>query len=122
MGYYTEYRLEVADLKGHGVDELDTAITEMNSTFEFDGFVSDEHTSLWENTRDTWYDHEEDMAALSARFPKVLFTLHGAGENVDDRWKKYFMGGLIQRAPAQIAFDEFDEAKLCSIQEESGSE
>jgi hypothetical protein len=59
-----------------------------------------------------WYEHDEDMKRLSNRFPTVLFTLEGKGEESGDIWIKYFKGGKSQRVNAKIVFDPYDESKL----------
>jgi hypothetical protein len=59
-----------------------------------------------------WYEHEDDMRQLSSRFPDILFTLSGKGEENEDIWVKYFKGGRMQVSRATIAFEGFDEHKL----------
>lgn len=59
-----------------------------------------------------WYEHEVDLKAFSKRFPEILFTLKGEGEESDDVWIKYFKNGKMQHVIARIVFDPFDEAKL----------
>ena len=59
-----------------------------------------------------WYAHEEEMRQLSSRFPDILFTLSGKGEENEDIWVKYFKAGRMQVAHATITFDAFDEHKL----------
>lgn len=59
-----------------------------------------------------WYNHEEDMIEVSRTFPDTLFELHGEGEEPGDLWRKYFKNGKIQRCPAQITYEEYDESKL----------
>lgn len=64
------------------------------------------------NESSRWYDYKDDMIALSKRLPDVLFTLSGEGQENDDMWREYYLGGKCQRAEAQITFDEFDPEKL----------
>ena len=52
------------------------------------------------------------IKALSAEFPGVLFTLHGAGEEADDLWVAYFRDGKGYSVGAVITYPEFDEARL----------
>ena len=112
MGYCTDYELEIKDLKGHSIESVDAAIVNMNGYFGNDGYDDEGGYFTWHDVNDTWFYHEEDMVKLSTQFPELLFTLRGAGENHEDLWRKYFKNGLIQRAPAQIIFAEFDETKL----------
>jgi len=107
MGYYTTYKLSVENF---GNQEYDMAV------FHHEGyderFVEDfiNRKYCFENTK--WYEHEEDMRGLSARYPNVLFTLHGNGEETGDVWYKYFLDGKMQHCPAKMSFDEFDKEKL----------
>ena len=59
-----------------------------------------------------WYKHEHDMRELSSKFPSILFTLHGEGEEPGDIWNKYFLGGQMQVAKGVITFEKLDPAKL----------
>lgn len=59
-----------------------------------------------------WYDAETDLKILSKEFPTVLFTLRGDGENSGDMWVRYFLGGRVQYAQAEITYPKFDESKL----------
>lgn len=59
-----------------------------------------------------WYEHEADMRELSSKYPELLLTLSGEGEESGDVWKKYFKGGKCQVAKAKIEIDAFDPKKL----------
>jgi len=59
-----------------------------------------------------WYEHEKDMAEFSRKFPKVLFTLKGEGEESGDIWAKYFVNGKMQVEKARVIFGEFNPALL----------
>jgi hypothetical protein len=57
-----------------------------------------------------WYEHEEDMCELSAKYPKVLFILYGEDCNDGrmDLWHKYFKAGKCRTATARITY-QFDD-------------
>lgn len=98
MGYNTQYSLKVTP----EIEEVRVA-------------VQDDEDLAWAFERGEackWYDHEHDMIAFSKRFPDVLFELSGEGEEGGDLWRKYFKNGKVQRCPAIITYDAFDESKL----------
>lgn len=104
MGYYTNYSLEVDG--GNGLDIIaDLKAVCDNASYALcdDGSTSDQLK---------WYDHESDMIAFSRKYPDVLFTLYGAGEESGDIWRQYFLNGKSQIAKAIITYDPFDETKL----------
>lgn len=119
MGYYTDYALSVfrAENSGDGSikmkdyiptnleDQIKGEIEKM-SVFE-DGNIQD---AYYVNT--TWYDHEQDMRLLSAKFPDMVFWLSGHGDDAEDIWDKYFIGGKMQACYAEIVRGEFDPTKL----------
>lgn len=57
-----------------------------------------------------WYQHEADIKRFSTVLPDILFELRGLGEERDDVWIKWFLGGKMQavRAKAKIVFPAFD--------------
>lgn len=99
MGYATWYEVKVTP----GSKEIRQAIIDDDNLAYAIGPDSDSCK---------WYDHEKDMRAFSERFPDVLFELNGEGEESGDIWRKYFRNGKMQKCPARITFDPFDETKL----------
>lgn len=55
---------------------------------------------------------DDEFRAISAEFPSAFIELSGDGDDHDDLWKAYFQNGLMQFAPGEIVYDEFDPAKL----------
>lgn len=112
MSYKTDYVLEVQGIDQHMFDAIDKVLAEINGDMEpADPYPTDADFH-WNGPGLSWYDHEGDMVKLSQQFPDILFILSGNGENAGDLWKAYFLGGLFQRAPAQIVYDDFDKDKL----------
>lgn len=59
-----------------------------------------------------WYAMEEDMKTYSKQYPDVLFSVFQEGEENGHLVKYYFKNGKMQKCPAKIIYDEFDESKL----------
>lgn len=117
MGYYTDFTLavkglaansdpcEITDIPPLMREVLEAEIEEM-MVFE----LGNSTDGYYANAK--WYDWEEDMRLLSKRFPNILFRLHGEGENIDDLWNAYFVGGKSQVCYAEIVYGEFDPSQL----------
>ena len=60
----------------------------------------------------TWYEHEADMAHVSALWHRVEFNLYLIGEDADSCALEYYRGGLVQYAPARVEYPEFDFSLL----------
>ena len=105
MGYYTRYSLQVSQL----TDELDKFLENHEHDYG-ENFYSDLMTGNVDTIK--WYDHDKDMIALSLKFPDIVFTLKGEGEESGDIWLKYYKNGKMQEARAMITFEKFDPSKL----------
>jgi len=107
MGYYTGFTLNVCCAKTTNVAVLDEEIERL------DVFDSGDVECGYLGTA-KWYDYDKDMLLLSARFPDVLFELTGEGEEREDCWKNYYMGGRVMRGgiEIQVVYHDFDPAKL----------
>jgi hypothetical protein len=51
-----------------------------------------------------WYEHENDMRAVSAEFPFALITVMGAGEEQPDLWCMYCVNGVTEKVEAEITY------------------
>jgi len=119
MGYYTDYTLSVygTQVQEDGTVKMTDKISpiiEAQIAAEIDkmNVFSDGNMidSYYSNCK--WYDHEEDMRVLSAKFPDHIFWLSGRGESEEDMWQKFFMAGKMQECYARIIYDDFDSTKL----------
>lgn len=104
MGYYTRYKLKVSK-EPEGLAERFNKTADYGESF-YEHLVSGNEDSV------KWYEHDENMRAVSKEYPDILFTLYGEGEESGDIWVKYYKNGKSQVANAQIKFDEFDPKKL----------
>lgn len=116
MGYYTTYNLfahpvsdpEIADRIEEALHSCDVIGYALDGEYQFtEGGVEFSSCNAVK-----WYDHEEDMRAVSKKFPCVHFELHGEGELSDDIWTQHFLGGKSQLCKAEIIIPPFDPEKL----------
>lgn len=136
MGYYTSFSLSFESTDQERVEkelkELKRALFKEDSEIvkslirrEIDSleknFVCDSEVfdALHEiTTYDTfdgqvkWYSYDDDMKSLSRKFPNLLLSLTGHGEEDDDIWRAYYKGGQGYRVEAEIVFPAFDPSRL----------
>ena len=103
MSYDTSYDLTIAE-GGPTHNEVAAIVAELDTTKHH---VSPESgvteleakTEFWSamlhgEDVTSWYDHDDHMREISHRFPGTLFTLRGNGDDQDDVWCAYYLGGL----------------------------
>lgn len=122
MGYYTSYNLTVKKREGLLFAEVgrETELEIAKKLCEIsEWFVPDDINKYIEKSDyplaeligfDTikWYDHYNEMVALSKEFPSLYFELEGFGEEHDDMWREYFHNGEGMHSDAKIIFDTPD--------------
>lgn len=110
MGYFTTFAV-TAQENGKEIDFSDSMKHELAKiTQEIDSTDIDELAEGYFNSK--WYSYDSDVKLLSEKFPNIVFTVEGQGEDSDDLWKHYFFNGKSQFAKAQIVYPEFDEKLL----------
>ena len=137
MGYYTQYKLEIAVPKNVDYYALERkiatyALSEWAYWATDLGFYEETvkkyivdsdgtkvktlttygafHSQVSDGMK--WYDHDKDMRIISTKFPDVVFILKGEGEESGDLWIKYYKNGKMQGSTAKVVYEEFDESKL----------
>lgn len=107
MGYKTYHSLSIMnvtpEVQRNIISELREACSEAECAIDDDGYTLDDVK---------WYEHEEDLKKFSKKYPHAVFDLSGEGEESEDKWHTYFKNGKLQRCPAIISYDEYDEQKL----------
>lgn len=99
MSYHTFFKLDIDPFDEEVYDEA------VNYSAESKYALSNDKACEWD-------DHEKLLKYLSKKRPKHLYILQADGESNGDMWIKYFKGGKMQFAPAEIIFPEFDGRKL----------
>ena len=94
MGYYTKYELETSGPNQIAAHKAAAVYNEAT------------YYAIYDEQSCKWYDHVKDMKEISRKYPEVLFTLSGIGEEYPDIWVKYFKNGNVQVEKAVITFGE----------------
>lgn len=116
MGYYTVYTLD-AETYNRDTNKRTSLPNDMydkiNEALRKREVLDYALTEDWDCADAVkWYDHDDDMIAVSKLFPDVLFCLHGEGDNNDDLWETYYLDGKKQHCGAEIIYPPFDPQKL----------
>ena len=75
------------------------------------GEITEYHDSLFHEGI-KWYGYVEEMIAYSKKYPEVVFTLTGIGEEPDDMWRDYYKNGKLHGGRANIVYPTYDESQL----------
>jgi len=116
MGYNTHYSLHldlmIGSKKAELLDDepLREVIKKLREENEEARFALAEDGGSEQAAK--WYTHADELIPFSEKYPNVLFTLSGEGEENDDIWKKYFLNGKVQVAKAEVRIPDFDPGKL----------
>ena len=99
MGYYSDHFLLGGDFSAK---EKEWAAANMARGQESNlAFFMAKYDSGF-NAR--WYEIEEDMAKLSAAFPKRLYIIEVVGESSPDLWRLYAKGGNVRTTIPRIVW------------------
>ena len=111
MGYYTFYSLDIykevdgeLDLQLNSDPIIDSAIKNIEEESGYGECLFEQENK--------WYEHDDTMRTVSAKYPDLIFALSGSGEEDGDLWRNYYKNGKVQECPAKIEYDPYDENKL----------
>ena len=111
MGYCTCFNLSVDPFDGK-TRIPEEVYDKVNEEIDKMGALEDHYGRSEWGVYAKWYDWEEDMLLLSSKFPDLLFTLSGDGDDSDDKWIAYFNAGREQYCPAEIIYPDYDPSLL----------
>lgn len=116
MGYYTYHTMAAKSktLTPELVEEINKWLEERQVIgYALDKGVWNTHPepdmmyAEWDyHSECKWYEHDEDMEALSKAFPDVTFCLHGDGEEKHDEWDEYWLSGECERCQVEVHMPE----------------
>jgi hypothetical protein len=107
MGYLTKYSLSILDTEDEEQKAIIGLLREENESARYalckDGSEAEPCK---------WYEHHEDLAEFSKRYPEKVFLLEGDGEESGDFWRKYFKNGEFRVFSPEFVWPEYDEEGL----------
>jgi len=109
MGYYTYYTLDVDpwDMDMND-DDFDREMNLLGTESLNQGMFTVRDLVYGDGATCKWYEHEAEMLELSKRYPRLLFSLHGWGEDRYDIWSQFFLDGQCTKAEmAQVIHADF---------------
>ena len=119
MPYYTNFTIAARNYPPSNssnaviTDELAEKIKrELEEISGYDFYGSFTEGELYTGDSISWYACDQDMHELSCRYPGVLFTVYGDGEESGDLWYTYLLNGQVQHDPVRLEFDGFQHHKL----------
>lgn len=116
MGYITDFTLSIEqNEKNIPLEDINEFIKNektKNDDFMYVFYDEDLEYNYDLYGEGKWYEFEDDMTKLSKAFPEVVFKLSGDGEETDDVWVTYYMGGKSQSAKRTVIVEEFNPNKL----------
>lgn len=108
MGYCTNFAINVhhpgaKDVSNEVVEEVRDVLEEI-SGYSFDTNAerayNPEGNHLFSSDRYKWYGYDVDVIELSKRYPHLVFTVYGEGEEPADIWMHKFFKGKHKRSDA----------------------
>ena len=107
MGYYTWYTLDILKDPDNQVEQF---WEELDKTT---GFAKD--FERYGGSEAKWYNWENDMIEISKKFPKMMFSLDGNGEESLDIWCAHFCNGQCNYREIQTYWEEFNPEEFYNI-------
>jgi len=105
MGYRTQFELHVNTVKAKDKTG-DEIIADFRANNENAEYALNEQGGTNEEAK--WYDHEKELKEFSKKYPKVLFTMWGIGEDAGgDHWKHYVKNGKGQLVSGRVVYPPY---------------
>lgn len=108
MGYYIDFELEIQNVDnvenlGESVKELCPKLVECIE--DYGGDAEYEVKSGFVAFNAKWYERENELIALSERYPELNITLFCKGED-DEMWLEFYKGGEFEEGTVTLKYSE----------------
>ena len=102
MGYYTDFTVSI-DTEDKAVIEKFFDDLTVQSDYDFSG-----RSNVRSIGEAKWYTEETDIKLMSIRYPNLLITVDGDGEESGDVWRSKALNGVYRRTRATMLIPEID--------------
>jgi hypothetical protein len=108
MGYYIDFELEIQNVDkvenlGESVAEL---CPDLVDSIQYNGGIAeDEVKSGFVVFNSKWNERENELIALSERYPELNITLYCDGED-NERWVEYYKNGEMEIGIATLVYSK----------------
>ena len=108
MGYYIDFELEIQNVDK--VENLEESVEELCpdlvESIQYNGGIAEnEVKSGFVAFNAKWYERENELIALSERYPELNIKLFCKGED-GEMWVEYYKGGKFEDKGVKIVFEE----------------
>ena len=116
MGYMSKFDMGAFDAKtGFPIDDaLEAEIAEKLGDIIYGGSSYWTYDSFDRLLGDEmkWYDHEDDVIAISKEYPNIVFVLEGIGEEFPDAWRMWAHNGEWEKVSAEVTYPMPSKSKF----------
>ena len=108
MGYYKDFELEIQNVDkvenlGESIEELCPDLVE---SIQYNGGNAEyEVKSGYVMFNSKWYERENELIALSERYPELNITLFCKGED-GEMWLEFYKGGKFEQGTVNLEYSE----------------
>lgn len=108
MGYYIDFELEIQNIdKAENIEKsVEELCPDLVESIQYNGGVAEnEIKSGFVAFNAKWYERENELIALSERYPELNITLFCKGED-DEMWVEYYKEGKFEQGTVSLKYSE----------------
>ena len=108
MGYYVDFELQIqnVDKVENIVESVAELCPDLVDSIQYNGGIAeDEVKSGFVAFNSKWNERENELIALSERYPELNITLYCDGED-NERWVEYYKNGEMEIGIATLVYSK----------------
>ena len=108
MGYYIDFELQIqnVDKVANLEESVEELCPDLVESIQYNGGVAkDEVKSGFVAFNSKWSERENELIALSERYPELNITLFCRGED-DEMWLEFYKGGKFEQGTVNLEYSK----------------